>query len=388
MRFYDTAKKSLLPFEAPKDVRMYVCGITPYDAAHLGHIFTFMTYDLLQRRLEDAGHTVKLVRNITDVDEPIFKRAAKLGEPYMELAERETGQFHSVMDQLNFRPIAYEPKASEFITDMAEAVQRLLHKDIAYQLENDIYYDISKDMQFGRFCGYSQTIMTKLMHRRGGDPERIGKRNVLDFLLWRGITDSSDTAAWDSPVGHGRPGWHIECSIMSSKLLGLPFDIHGGGDDLIFPHHECEIAQAHGLGYEAVASRWLHVAPLLLYGEKMSKSLGNLIFAKDLLKDYDPSVIRLALMNYQYRLGGEWCPDFLNEAKELYAGIRLRVPLLIKKDLEFLLNSVRDLLDDNLDCRGILNTLQSATTMRINKSGNDDNRALIARLTQLLGIEV
>jgi len=286
VKLFDTAQKTYIQFKPGRTVKMYICGITPYDSAHLGHIFTFMTYDLLQRRLEDMDHVVQLVRNITDVDEPIYARAHELGVVYTELAEAEISDFQAIMSTLNFRPAYAEPRASKYIAAMAAAVQSLLDAGVAYRLGEDIYYDVSSYPDFGIFSGFSKRLQLAFMALRGGDPERTGKRQPLDFLLWKGVTDPHDTAQWDSPVGRGRPGWHIECTVMSRQLLGTSFDLHGGGTDLIFPHHECEIAQSYGLEQPQPAQHWLHVSPLLHDGEKMSKSLGNLVFAKDLLKHH------------------------------------------------------------------------------------------------------
>lgn len=297
---------------------MYTCGITPYDSAHMGHVFTFLTYDILWRYLEYRGHSVKLVRNVTDVDEPIYRKAAELGVPYTELAAQETTAFQLIMRKLGIRQPAAEPRASEYIDQMAEAVKRMLSSGHAYTLDTrDVYFDVSTYSAFGQLSGFSERLQLGFMKDRGGDPDRKDKRNPLDFLLWKAITDKQDPAAWDSVVGYGRPGWHIECSVMSSELLGTPMDIHGGGMDLIFPHHECENAQSAALGNAVFAKHWMHVAPLGYQGEKMSKSLGNLVFAKDLLETYKPAAIRLALFQYHYRVGGEWHIDALDRAAAL-----------------------------------------------------------------------
>ena len=354
MKIFDTKQHALVDFvPVNKTVHMYVCGVTPYDAAHLGHIFTFLTYDLLQRRLEDMGHSVRLVRNVTDVDEPIFKRAAENKESYTTLATRETAAFKSIMKQLHFRVPEAEPLASNYIAEMAGVVQKLLATKHAYRLDRDIYFDVSTLPSFGSFSGFPYPLRYAFMKDRGGDPDRPGKRNPLDFLLWRGITDSDDPAAWESPVGYGRPGWHIECSVMSSELLGTPLDLHGGGMDLIFPHHECEIAQSETLRNGPFSRNWMHVAPMLLDGEKMSKSLGNLVFARDLLQNGDAMAVRLALMHYHYRSGGEWRPEVWEEAKRLAAALRGR---LTKKGgaTKGLLEDVRGLLDANMDTPAVI----------------------------------
>lgn len=360
MRFYDTRSREVITF-APKqdEIRIYVCGVTPYDSAHIGHIFTFLTYDLLQRRLEDLGYQVKLVRNITDVDEPIYERAAQNGEHYQELATREIVSFQKVMRKLNFRDPSAEPLASEYIYEMAHAVKQLLATGHAYHLEHDVYFDVSMFKTFGELSHFPEHLKVALMRDRGGDPDRPGKRNPLDFLLWRGITDPDDPAAWDSPVGYGRPGWHIECSVMSATLLSTPIDIHGGGMDLIFPHHECEITQSESINNTPFVKQWLHVAPLLLYGEKMSKSLGNLVFARELIKDHGPAAVRLVLLNYHYGIGGEWREELWADAKHLAKELKVYLSDRSGVKKMGLLNKVRAALDDNLDTPTILAAIQA-----------------------------
>ena len=362
MKVFDTSQKIYRNFAPAKTVGIYVCGITPYDAAHLGHIFTFMAYDLLQRRLESLGHIVNMVRNITDVDEPIYKKAAQLNIPYTELAAAETASFQNVLKQLDFRPASNEPKASEYIAEMAEAVGQLEGNGYAYRVDNDIYFDVARIPQFGELSGFSPSLQLAFMKRRGGDPDRPGKRSPLDFLLWKSVSDPADPAAWDSPVGRGRPGWHIECSVMSSLILGTPFDLHGGGYDLIFPHHECEIAQAIGLGGSQPASFWMHVAPMQLYGEKMSKSLGNLVFAKDLLASHQSSVLRLALMNYHYQTGGEWQECYLHEARDLLGKFTASLNSANTKYVDELRTALYQALDDNLDTPQVIHAMKHFVT--------------------------
>ncbi|MBC7546620.1 cysteine--tRNA ligase [Candidatus Saccharibacteria bacterium] len=358
MRLFDTAQKQYIDFTPTGVASIYTCGITPYDSAHLGHILTFMTYDLLQRRLEDTGLEVRLVRNITDVDEPIYKKAAELGVDYRDLAAQETELFQKVLRQLNLRPAYAEPKASEYIGEMAAAVKTLVDNNYGYKLDEDIYFDTTKLASFGSFSGFSDRLLHNFMAVRGGDPMRLGKRSPLDFLLWRGISDLNDPAAWDSVIGRGRPGWHIECTVMAEANLGTPFDLHGGGDDLIFPHHECEIAQSIGLGQAQMARHWMHIAPLLYAGEKMSKSLGNLVFAKDLLTTYEPAVIRLALMRYHYRTGGEWQPEFLDHADELWTRLQIAGSICSPVSAQSLLNELQIALDDDLDTHRIIHALE------------------------------
>jgi L-cysteine:1D-myo-inositol 2-amino-2-deoxy-alpha-D-glucopyranoside ligase len=391
IELFDTPTQQLTTIKPKGDVSIYVCGITPYDSAHVGHIFTFLAYDLLQRRLEDLGHTVKLVRNITDVDEPIYKKASENGEDYRQLAQRETESFQATMLALNFRKPFAEPKASEYIGPMAEATEKLLKEGFGYRVDNDVYFDVSKAQDFGSFSGFSNQLQSIFMANRGGDPERPGKRNPLDFLLWRGIQNPHDQAAWESPIGRGRPGWHIECSIMSAATLGTPLTIHGGGMDLIFPHHECEIAQSTALGHHPLARHWMHVAPILYQGEKMSKSLGNLVFARDLLRSHKPGVIRLAMMQLHYRTGGEWRHDAIGCAQDIYDELGRALSHPYQLGGSKYLTQVREALDDDLDTHSVLHVLREAARSTIaltadRKTSPNTARPQLAEILLLLGL--
>ena len=386
MKLFDTPSQQYIDFQPAEVATIYTCGITPYDSAHLGHIFTFQTYDLLQRRLEDKGHQVRLVRNITDVDDPIYKKAAELGVPYTELAAQETALFQSVLKRLHFRPTFAEPQASQYVSQMAAAVASLLVSGHAYRLDDDIYFDTAQDPAFGDFSGFSDRLQQAFMHKRGGDPERPGKRQPLDFLLWKGVSDIDDPAAWETDLGRGRPGWHIECSVMAGELLGTPFDLHGGGDDLIFPHHECEIAQSKGLGQPQLAKYWVHVAPILYAGEKMSKSLGNLVFAKDLLEQHSASVIRLSLMKYHYRTGGEWQPEFLEEAETLLKQLAAAEMTAPKAAAKQLLAEVRSALDDDLDTHRIMHALIDFNAAPAAVDSEPATKELVSQTRNLLGL--
>lgn len=391
MNFYDTAKRQFIDFNPGHQVKIYVCGITPYDSAHMGHIFTFMTYDLLQRCLEDLGHQVLLVRNITDVDEPIYAKAKEQNIDYRELALREIDSFHNVLKKFNFKDLYNEPKASEYIDQMATAVNQLVERNFGYRLTNgDIYFDTSKYLDYTNFAYFRADLYERFLKLRGGDPGRLDKRNPLDFLLWKAIDDPADPAQWSSVNGVGRPGWHIECSVMSSEVLGEHIDIHGGGTDLIFPHHSSEIAQSYGLGYEHKIDHWLHVSPLLYHGEKMSKSLGNLVFAKDLLNDYSPSVVRLALMNYHHLIGGEWREELLLEMNTLYAKLKERVLQVSPDQLRNLIKLVQTNLDNDLntpqiiaDFRAFIDLSLVNDELEVNKQ---ENLRLFSQIESLLGL--
>ncbi len=303
---YDTAAGRVVDFvpQNRSDVRMYVCGITPYDSTHLGHARTYLTYDLLIRRLLDSGHEVTMVRNITDVDDSILPKARELGVDFEALAADQTARFHSDMESLWTHEPASEPKATEWITEMVELVEQLSAKGHTYTTGGTTYFDVSTFDGFGELCGHDQETMVAMAAERGGTPDDERQRNPLDFVLWQ--PSAEDEPVWQSPFGAGRPGWHIECSAMAMGLLGNQIDLHGGGSDLIFPHHECERAQSEAATGEPFVRHWMHCGLVGYDGEKMSKSLGNLVFVSDLAKQAEHSAIRLALMGTHYRSDFEW----------------------------------------------------------------------------------
>ncbi len=315
LRLYDTARRAVVPFEPPHTVRLYVCGITPYDSTHLGHAATYLTYDLLIRRLEELGHEVSYVRNITDVDDSILPKARELGVPYLELAEAEMARFHNDMEALEMRKPAAEPRATESIDLIIELVGQLLESGNAYLTHGTAYFDVSSFPRYGELSHYSEEQMVRLARARGGNPDDPHRRSPLDFVLWQ--PSLADEPAWRAPFGVGRPGWHIECSAMAMHEHGPTIDLHGGGTDLIFPHHESEIAQSESLTGKPFVTHWLHSAMVNYEGEKMSKSLGNLVFVDELLKTADPRAVRLALMRHHYRHGFEWYHTDLEEGTAL-----------------------------------------------------------------------
>ena len=318
MRLYDTARRAVVPFEPappPAEVRIYVCGITPYDSTHLGHANTYLAYDLLIRRLEDLGHQVRMVRNITDVDDSILPKARELGVDFLELAAAETARFHSDMEALNTRPPAAEPKATEWVAEMIDLIEILVSGGHAYTAEGTTWFDVSTWPAYGRLGGYDTAAMRALAAERGGTPDDPRQRNPLDFVLWQ--PSLADEPSWDSPFGPGRPGWHVECSAMSMGLLGAGIDLHGGGSDLIFPHHECELAQSEAAADRQFVKHWMHCGMVAYEGAKMSKSLGNLVFVSDLCKESAPAAVRLALMAHHYRDDWEWHDDDIAGAEAL-----------------------------------------------------------------------
>jgi L-cysteine:1D-myo-inositol 2-amino-2-deoxy-alpha-D-glucopyranoside ligase len=314
MRLYDTARQDVIPFEVGPLVTMYTCGITPYDATHVGHAATYARYDVLQRRLLDLGHEPRCVRNVTDVDDDILRRARELGVDYLDLAARETASFRADMAALNMLPVASEPAATSAIHDILNLVGRVLDRGHAYQAGGGVYFGVGSFDGFGRLGHLSRDEMVELSRQRGGRPDDPHKRDPLDFVLWQ--PSAPDEPAWDSLWGPGRPGWHIECSALALRELGTTIDLHGGGTDLIFPHHECEAAQSEAATGELFVRHWMHVSMVRLGGKKMSKSLGNLVFVSDLVKEWDPMAIRLTILAHHYRESWEWSDDLMGEAAD------------------------------------------------------------------------
>jgi L-cysteine:1D-myo-inositol 2-amino-2-deoxy-alpha-D-glucopyranoside ligase len=310
MRLFDTARREIVAFEPGEEVLMYTCGITPYDATHLGHAATFIAYDVLQRRLIDRGHSVTCVRNVTDVDDPLFAKARELGVHYLDLAAGQEARFERDMSALNALPVASTPRASSAIADIRGFIGMVLDRGYAYQAGGSVYFDVSKFDSFGSLSGYTEQEMLDLARRRGGNVDDPNKRNPLDFVLWH--PSAADEPAWDTMWGPGRPGWHIECSALALRELGTTIDLHGGGADLIFPHHECERAQSEAATGQLFVKHWMHTALISKDGEKMSKSLGNLVFVDALREQWDPMVIRLLLIENHYRTEWEWDESRLN----------------------------------------------------------------------------
>ena len=304
MKLYDTVKRSVVDFAPDKEVLMYTCGITPYDATHIGHAFTFVSYDILQRRLIDKGHTVKCVRNVTDVDDPLFAKARELGVHYLDLAAGEEARFDADMKALNVLDVFSKPRASSAIPDIRKFIALVLDRGFAYQSGSSVYFDVTKFDSFGSVSNYDNETMLRYAAERGGDLDNPEKRNRLDFVLWQ--PSAPDEPSWDTIWGPGRPGWHIECSALALRDLGTTIDLHGGGSDLIFPHHECERAQSEAATGKQFVKHWMHVAMVFMDGTKMSKSLGNLEFVDRLRKTHDPRAIRLALISNHYRREWEW----------------------------------------------------------------------------------
>lgn len=311
LRIYNTlsgGKEDFAPL-IPGKVRMYVCGITAYDVCHLGHARSAIVFDVIKRYLKYRGFTVTHIRNITDIDDKIIARAKQEGVSTEEIARRYTEEYYRDMDRLGVSRADVEPKATEHIKEMIEIIEALIEKGYAYNIDGDVYFEVSKFPEYGKL---SKKNTEELMAGARVDVNER-KRNPLDFVLWKSSKEGEP--AWDSPWGPGRPGWHIECTAMSMKYLGESFDIHGGGADLIFPHHENEIAQSEAFTGKPFVRYWVHNGFITVDKEKMSKSLGNFFTIKEILERYDPEVVRYFLLTVHYRSPIEFSDAQLNEAE-------------------------------------------------------------------------
>ncbi len=347
MKLFDTAKQQVVEFAPNPTVLMYTCGITPYDATHLGHAFTFISYDVLQRRLIDMGHQVKCVRNVTDVDDPLFAKARELGVHYLDLAAGEEARFESDMTALNALPVHSTPRASSAIPDIRGFIGMVIDRGFAYESGGSVYFDVEKFPQFGSVSHYSRETMIALARERGGNVDDPHKRNPLDFVLWH--PSASDEPSWDTMWGAGRPGWHIECSALALRELGTTIDLHGGGSDLIFPHHECERAQSEAATGQPFVKHWMHVAMVSMDGHKMSKSRGNLVFVDKLRTQHDPMAIRLGLIEHHYRTEWEWDDGLMARNEARLAQWKSAAHVGDSQGDSGLLADVRAALDNDLD---------------------------------------
>ncbi len=354
LRVRDSATGTVRPTAPGPTARMYVCGITPYDATHLGHAATYVAFDLVNRVWRDAGHRVHYVQNTTDVDDPLLERAGRTGGDWRELADREIQLFRDDMTALRVLPPDDYAGAVESIPVIVEFIERLRSRGAVYELDGDLYFPVSADRRFGSVSRLTPAEMLPLFAERGGDPARKGKKDPLDPLLWQ--AERPGEPAWDSPFGRGRPGWHVECSAISVRFLGMSFDIEGGGSDLVFPHHEMSAAHAEvATGQRPHAHAYVHAGMVGLDGEKMSKSRGNLVFVSRLRAGgADPMAIRLALLDHHYRSDWEWTADDLARAEPRLARWREAVALPEAPPAADVVAEVRRNLADDLDAPSAL----------------------------------
>jgi L-cysteine:1D-myo-inositol 2-amino-2-deoxy-alpha-D-glucopyranoside ligase len=363
LKLHDTARGEVVATSPGPTARMYVCGITPYDATHLGHAATYLAFDLVNRVWRDAGHAVRYVQNVTDIDDPLLERAERDGEDWVVLGMRETALFREDMTALRVLPPDDYVGAVESVPRIVTHIESLLDERLAYVLDDgsgDVYHDVAQAPGFGGESGYDEATMLRFFAERGGDPDRAGKRNRLDPMLWRGQRPGEPS--WPGPRGvAGRPGWHIECATIALQTIGMGFDVQGGGSDLVFPHHEFSAVHAEALTAtatgvkQAFARAYVHAAMIGLDGEKMSKSRGNLVFVSKLRGEgVDPMAIRLALLSGHYRTDRAWTPDLLDTARARLATWRRAVSRPAGTPAAPVLQGMRERLADDLDSPGAI----------------------------------
>jgi L-cysteine:1D-myo-inositol 2-amino-2-deoxy-alpha-D-glucopyranoside ligase len=389
----DTATSSKKALEKKRTYRMYVCGITPYDATHLGHAATYLTFDLINRYLRATGAHVSYVQNITDIDDPLLERANRDGVDWSELAQQQIDLFRSDMVHLRVIPPAHYIGAVEAIPLVVQAISELEEQSSIYPVDSDFYFSVKKDSDFGSRSNFSQAKMLEIFAERGGDPDRVGKSDPLDCLVW--MSQRVNEPGWDSSLGKGRPGWHIECTAIALEYLDPSdleltlIDIQGGGSDLIFPHHEMCAAQARVITGKELAASYVHAGMIGLDGEKMSKSKGNLVFVSRLIADgVDPMVIRWALMSDHYRSDRMWSDDVLQEA---HVAIDQLTAALAQKDCaptEDLINSMVLALSDDLDTPLIVSQLKSWSSLTLSGAQGGNSDQLRVALDALLGLKI
>ncbi|HTI22825.1 MAG TPA: cysteine--1-D-myo-inosityl 2-amino-2-deoxy-alpha-D-glucopyranoside ligase [Kutzneria sp.] len=394
LRLFDTSTAQVRPTAPGETATIYVCGITPYDATHLGHAATYLAFDLVQRQWLDNGHQVHYVQNVTDIDDPLLERAERDQDDWVVLGMRETALFREDMVALRVLPPREFVGAVEAIPEIVESIAKLLAGGAAYRADDpeypDVYFDRNASGHFGYESNYDIPTMTEFFAERGGDPDRVGKRDPLDALLWRMARPGEPS--WESELGAGRPGWHIECSAIALNRLGDGFDVQGGGSDLVFPHHEFSAAHAEALtGKHPFARHYAHAGMIGLDGEKMSKSRGNLVFVSRLRADnIDPGAIRLALFAGHYRQDRAWSDGLLTEAQARLARWREAVALSSAQGATDTVARLRDHLSDDLDTPKALAALDAWADQALTHGGSDEAAPGLIRtaVDALLGIEL
>ena len=384
-----TGSKQLV--ESKPVYRMYVCGITPYDATHLGHAATYLTFDLINRYLRASGANVRYVQNITDIDDPLLERAKRDGVDWTDLAHQQIDLFRSDMVNLRVIPPAHYIGAVDAIPLVTKAIEALVDKNSIYHVDTDLYFKVHSDKYFGQRSHLSQERMLQIFSERGGDPTREGKSDPLDCLVW--MSQRPNEPGWPSPFGVGRPGWHIECTAIALKYLEPAttedslIDIQGGGSDLIFPHHEMCAAQAEVLTGKPLAGAYVHAGMIGLDGEKMSKSKGNLVFVSTLVATgRDPMAIRWALMKDHYRKDRMWTEDLLIQSEKELSALRSALGRKQVAPTKVLIQGMLDSLADDLDTASVIDDVN--TWVELCESGVDggDAKSLTTALDALLGI--
>jgi L-cysteine:1D-myo-inositol 2-amino-2-deoxy-alpha-D-glucopyranoside ligase len=387
VRLHDTAAGGLVEVGGPETASLYVCGITPYDATHIGHANTYVAFDLLNRAWRNAGLRVSYAQNVTDVDDPLLERATAVGVDWRELAVRETELFRQDMEALRVLPPDDYTGAVESIPLVIALIQRLEDAGAVYRVDDDLYFSVAADDVFGSESNFTREQMLEIFPERGGDPDRPGKKDPLDALVWR--AERPGEPSWDSPWGRGRPGWHIECAAIAREHLGAGFTVQGGGSDLVFPHHEMCAAHAHvaepGVPF---AQAYAHAGMVAYDGEKMSKSKGNLVFVSALRNaEIDPMAIRLVLLRHHYRDDWEWTDDLLFDAVDTVAQWRQALSLGRGAPTAPVVERVLAAVADDLDAPGAVAAVQSWVDATLGVAGHladTSDTDAAARMTALL----
>lgn len=367
----------------PNTAKIYVCGITPYDTTHLGHAFTYVSFDAFIRYLKFKGFRVEYAQNVTDIDDDILRKSREDHRNWRELGNFWTRQYLNDMRRINvLRPTHYI-KATGSIRAMIKIIDSLLKKSIAYESGGNIYFRTKKFPRYGRLSHFNESQMLLLLKERGGNPDDKNKEDPLDFVLWQHKAEGEPS--WSTPWGRGRPGWHIECSTMINEYLGERIDVHGGGRDLIFPHHESEIAQSESFTGKSPMSRYfMHTAMVMYRGEKMSKSLGNLIMVSKLLKNHTPNAIRWLLLSHRYRQVWEYVPEELEAAgkcvKRLESYAKEEGPSHASADKSTM----------NRFCRAMDDDLNTPEALRIIKNSYEsaESKETVRSMMRILGFDI
>jgi L-cysteine:1D-myo-inositol 2-amino-2-deoxy-alpha-D-glucopyranoside ligase len=398
---WDTASGSLAVAAPGPMATLYACGITPYDATHIGHAATYLAWDLLVRAWLDAGKTVTYVQNVTDVDDPLLERADRDGEDWRALADREIALFRSDMAALRVLPPTHFIGAVEALPLIRDFNARLARRDALYEIDGDVYFSRAADAAFGSVSGLDSETMLRLCAENGGDPARPGKKDPVDPVVW--LSQRPGEPSWPSQFGAGRPGWHVECAAIATDYLGVTFDVQAGGRDLIFPHHEMSAAHARvaldGTGEPPFARRYAHSGMVRLDGEKMSKSRGNLVFVSRLLAaGHDPMAVRLAVIAHPYRADWGWAPDSLATAGTRLATWRSAVVAAGSADAPSsagaaysgvgtaTLAAIRDRLAADLDAPGAITAIDEWAAEAIAGRAGGSGHLIRAAVDALLGI--
>jgi len=392
MQLYNSFSQKFETVETSQKIGLYVCGITPYDTTHLGHAFTFLIYDVLVRYLRFLGTKVTYVQNVTDIDDDILIRAKSTNTNWKKLANSETKKHLKNMDRLNTLQPDHYPKASHHLTLMIQIIGVLLKKGFAYEKNGSVYFEVAKDKNFGKLSRFGYPAMLEIANERGNFPLDPNKNNPLDFVLWQrskrtarwSTTEKFVEPFWNSPWGKGRPGWHIECSAMSMKYLGSTVTIHGGGSDLLFPHHEAEIAQSENYTGIKFVKIWMHTAMVFCEGKKMSKSLGNMVFVHDLLKKYSSNTIRILLLSHHWHTPWNYEEEELNEVVKIAKILEksaAKNSKLTSKQVQKLLPAFFKTMDKNLDTPTALKILVNLAKTEGQRAGE-----LITTCGQILGL--